>query len=342
MPKRVLNAADVRAMLGFWRQRTDATHQPPWGTRMGESIALTGEQRRLVETNMGLVTWHIRRNVQGIDRPSRDREWDDLFQEGCLGLARAAATYDRDSGVAFTTFAVRRIQSAVNRALHTAFETVRVPESQRGGLARKTVSMDLDALTKPVPARHRPDGAGDDDTIGDRLRSKYDRAVHRARESAKAQPGRRADRDHLIDRLIEERLLVPSVEQRQPLRQIARDMNSSYSRVVQTEKRLVDHVRTALEDDAELPSLQAAARSSHAGVDAPIDAEVVRRMATALDHRFEGDFRRQSRDRRGQTLLFLMERCELNAASVARSLFARLNPAEKARLAASNVPKHER
>ena len=309
---------------------------------MGESLVLTGDQRRLVETNMGLVTWHIRRTVKGIDKPSRDREWDDLFQEGCLGLARAAATYDRDSGVAFTTYAVRRIQTAVNRALHTAFATVRVPEGDRGELARKTVSMDLDAFTKPASARHRPDGADDNDTIGDRMRSKYDRAVNRARDSAKTQSGRRADRDRLIDRLIEGRLLVPSAEQREPLRQIARDMNSSYSRVATAEKHLINHVRTALEADAELSSLQAAARFSPDGVDAPIDDEVVRRVAAALENRFVGDFSRRPRGSRAEMLLVLMERCGLDAGVVARSLFGRLSPATKARLAASHAPERQR
>ena len=78
--------------------------------------ALTETQRRLVARNLGLVGLHLRRNVSNLAAPRRDREWDDLFQEGCLGLIQAAILFREDRGIAFAAFALPRIRNAVSRA----------------------------------------------------------------------------------------------------------------------------------------------------------------------------------------------------------------------------------
>ena len=92
-----------------------------------ERVPLTDEQRRLVRENIGLVSVHLRRYVGNLAFPRRDREWDDLFQEGCLGLIQAAAAFRQERGIPFAAFALARIHNAVSRALHCKFSTVHVP-----------------------------------------------------------------------------------------------------------------------------------------------------------------------------------------------------------------------
>ena len=70
---------------------------------MKKNIVLNSKQRRLVEEHMDIVKWviysHIKANesIHGLGH-------DDLYQEGCLLLCRAAATYD-ETRAQFKTYA---------------------------------------------------------------------------------------------------------------------------------------------------------------------------------------------------------------------------------------------
>ena len=67
------------------------------------------DQHQLIEASLPLVGWTVRRyftckeNVVGLS-------YDDLFQEGCVGLCKAASDYDRTQGQ-FHTFAVSVIRN---------------------------------------------------------------------------------------------------------------------------------------------------------------------------------------------------------------------------------------
>lgn len=299
---------------------------------------MTSEQRRLVEENMGLVGLHIRRHVRGLDQPTRQREWDDLFQEGCLGLALAATTYDRSKGIPFAAFALRRIQPAVHRALHRAFATVRLPDGKaaaKGVWNReqcKVVSLDFDAETRVPADRHHPENPETHETVGARIRHKYDEAVHRAARCTKATCRPRNatrglssvhDAVGLIDRLVEERLLVPNEEDRVSLRQISRETKASYARVTYTEKRLRDRIRSILALDPELAQLRLEARKGKAGVETEFDEEVMGRVASAVGARFAHLFQASPPERRGIMLLELLQLSGMEASRLARSLFDR-------------------
>ena len=54
------------------------------------SSALSADQQALVARNLGLVGLHLRNRVPTPRQPMRQREYEDLFQEGCLALIRAA------------------------------------------------------------------------------------------------------------------------------------------------------------------------------------------------------------------------------------------------------------
>ena len=74
-------------------------------------MQLTTDQQRVVEANMGLVGKVIKDKV----RPSDSIfSYDDLFQIGCIGLCKAAAT---DKGGCFSTYAYRLIWNEICDAL---------------------------------------------------------------------------------------------------------------------------------------------------------------------------------------------------------------------------------
>lgn len=71
---------------------------------MKKYVPLTTRQQALVEENMQLVHWTLRRSID-INENVYGMGYDDLFQEGCEALCNAAASYDDQAGVQFSTYA---------------------------------------------------------------------------------------------------------------------------------------------------------------------------------------------------------------------------------------------
>ncbi len=264
------------------------------------SGSLNKEQAQLVEAHLHLVRGHLR-HVQCPRRPTRSREKDDLYQAGCLGLIEAAQLYDRDRGISFSAFALRRIHHAVSHTAYEGFSTVKVPmrkqmeqhKQEAPASARAPVpvapvpvvySLEHDPPTREPDARSDPSGDG---TIAARLRQKYISAVERARQVARVGRSRRGDRNLLVDRVVEDRLMIPDDEHKTPLRQIARETESSYARVADCEKRLVAEIARLLEHDRECRRLRAQARDSDHGMatrldETSIDEQLAVRLQDAL------------------------------------------------------------
>lgn len=76
-------------------------------------MMLTTEQQVKVEENMGLVGKVIADRVHGTNQYGIFR-YEDLFQIGCIGLCKAAAT---DKGGCFSTYAYRLIWNEICDAL---------------------------------------------------------------------------------------------------------------------------------------------------------------------------------------------------------------------------------
>ncbi len=226
---------------------------------------------------------HLRRHVQCPSRPTRSREKDDLYQAGCLGLIEAAKLYDRDRGISFSAFALRRIHHAVSRTAYEGFSTVKVPMRKQMEQHKQKAPASAPVPVAAVPVVHsleddpptrRPEARSDpsgDGTIAARLRQKYISAVERARQVARAGRSRRGDRSLLVDRVVEDRLMIPDDEHKTPLRQIARETESSYARVADCEKRLVAEIARLLESDRECRRLRARARDSDHGMATRLD-----------------------------------------------------------------------
>lgn len=76
-------------------------------------MTLTIEQQKKAEENMGLVHQVIKDKVHGYNQWGF-YTYDDLFQIGCIGLCKAAAT---DKGGTFSTYAYRLIWHEICDAL---------------------------------------------------------------------------------------------------------------------------------------------------------------------------------------------------------------------------------
>ncbi len=234
---------------------------PPLGI-----ATLTSQQRRLVEENIGLVVVHLKRFISARQAPKHDREWDDLFQEGCIGLSRAAAHFNPESGIAFAAYAIRRIQNAVHRAFFKAFATVNIPRNhfkipyhQR----IKVYSLNRDVNYRDNEGRRREryllNKCHSSDTIGATMRRIYEHAVRKAASMAGRYDTQTTHRSTLLKRIVDDRLLIPSEDLRTPLRVIARQTRSHFSNVLYTERRLIRRIRYILKNDPEFCDLMALA-----------------------------------------------------------------------------------
>lgn len=78
---------------------------------MKKIIRLTTEQQQLVANHLSLVRWIIREAIT-VDESICGFEYDDLYQEGCLWLCHAAASY-RPGLAKFPTYAKKVVRNGL-------------------------------------------------------------------------------------------------------------------------------------------------------------------------------------------------------------------------------------
>lgn len=78
---------------------------------MKYDIRLTEEQQKLVEEHLCVVYWVIRESIH-VNETIYGLGYEDLYQEGCIWLCRAAASYDA-SRAQFATYAKKVIRNGL-------------------------------------------------------------------------------------------------------------------------------------------------------------------------------------------------------------------------------------
>ncbi|HZR96768.1 MAG TPA: sigma-70 family RNA polymerase sigma factor [Gaiellaceae bacterium] len=126
----MLTAAALAGAASTTASPARAGHKPPQTRQVrGHAERLAARARRgdadarrvLVEEHMGLVR-SIAGRYRGLGLP-----FEDLAQEGAIGLLRAVDEYDPDRGATFSTYAFWRVRSAITHALTARGHVVRLP-----------------------------------------------------------------------------------------------------------------------------------------------------------------------------------------------------------------------
>ena len=209
--------------------------------RLLRELRRTGDpavERRLVESNLRLVLKIARQ----LDRTG-GRAFEDLVQEGCLGLIEAIHRFDPGKGARLTTYAAFWIRAAI---MKFAMDNVRIVRAVRtraeraaffkGVVGTAEVSMDVTRGTDGVSVG---DGMADPAAPADRRLEIAElawRVRRSADELAPGLPGRHAA-------VLRARLLA---DEPTPRQRVARRMCLSGERVRQIEVELQSMIRSRL------------------------------------------------------------------------------------------------
>ena len=248
-----------------------------------ERAALSTQRQALVRDNIGLVHVHLRHATARSPSAWSDRDREDFVQEGCLGLIRAAQDFNPQGSIPFAAFALPRIHTAVHRAMLRRQAIGERPldasttAAGGGGKAALQRARRSGFRADPLEALGEWYGSGTD-TIGVRLREKFDRAVRRAvvelsTDAAEGSPG------SLLQALAVERHLVPDVHARKPFRQLARQLGEKYARVTHYDRLLRSAIARILSGDPEFAALTDIARTQETGLDGFADRDLDVRLA---------------------------------------------------------------
>lgn len=297
------------------------------------SVVLTNAQRQLVESHISLVEMHLSKRVPTSWSPCRGREYDDLFQLGCMALIQAAMSFDPASHGSFSSYALLRIRALIHKALYEYFGTIRVPMSvlKRRLDGRSSTNWPSMAtaqqLTPQIEAVLFMESVvgGSGETIRHRIRFRFERAVRLALRIVAEHPWRNRNPFSVIQRIAQERLLITHERERTPQRQIARESGISSGRIAEYERLLWGTVQEQMTSDPQLPILVQFAEEDSARFDLELTEKQHAILAKADMDAFESEFGRMNRKDKTEVVYRLIEHSSPAVDEVVRNLYRLAN-----------------
>jgi RNA polymerase sigma-32 factor len=196
-------------------------------------------ESRLVETNLRLVA----KIVHQLDK-THGRSFEDLLQEGCLGLIEGIRRFDPDQGAQLLTYAGFWIRAFIRKYQMDNVRIVRAvrTRAERAAFFRGTVGSSEVSLDAPVAADRSPlgDFMADPAPEADR-RLETAELTRKAHSAAMKLEGRLSGRDLTI---LRERVLA---DEPTPLRAVAKRVALSKERIRQIEGGLMTAIRHEIE-----------------------------------------------------------------------------------------------
>lgn len=261
------------------------------------TLRLSDEERAAAARHVPLVYLHLRRQLGVSRRGMTDREFDDLFQEGCIALMRCVRTHDPCRHGSFAAYAMARIHHAVSQTLRERDGGIRVPmSSQRRRRVRAADRHDpappreqhfRDAVTddnlRRFSTRRDPtDAPPDACRIAHLARDRFAAAARAVAAELAAEPAARSGRAELIADCLNERWLVARPEYRTSLRDIAARHRCSLGRVTHCDTEFKRRVEQSLRADPQAAWLLARAVEHQDGFDRALgDTELAAYQAAA-------------------------------------------------------------
>lgn len=215
---------------------------------------------------------------------------DDLFQEGCLALTLAVRDHKPERHGDFAPFALARVHAAMGQFLAER-GVLRIPSATQKRNARRARSRhDPNAAPdrrRPSPPIRLDDLAapsiirGNGPPLAELIRARIDRATARVRRGM-SNATRGARKLRLIDRVFDERLKIPQLELRTPIRAIAREDEFAIIAVARVERRALRAIRARLRRDVAFRWIRRLARRTPDGLRSALPAHLESTWRRAL------------------------------------------------------------
>lgn len=131
-------AADFDAVVSYalnnWAHGSESRHEHLATIREGhrEHLRCT---RQWLQSNIGLA------RTVAMKYRHRGLEWDDLVQEGCVGLLRAIDRFEVARGWRFSTYAMWWVRHFIERAIQSQASLIRLPRHSATGMQATKASL---------------------------------------------------------------------------------------------------------------------------------------------------------------------------------------------------------